>query len=186
MSRVTRRIQPSTGSSPHAPRRRRRGDLVERLGCVLVVAIVVLALSGGGAEGRDEARVLQGQAVFGQRCTACHTIGRGVLVGPDLQGVTERREATWLRVHIQSPSVHHAQDDPLARANREKFRMRMPDLGLSEQEVEAAIAYLQVAARAPVATPAFYAPTLVASLLGIAGLTLLGLRAGRKRVEVRP
>jgi len=105
-----------------------------------------------------------------------------------LQGVTERRDGAWLKVHIQSPSVHHAQNDPVARANLERFRMRMPDLGLTEHEVEAALAYLQVASRAPGAasTPALYVPTLVAALLGVAGLTFLGLRAGRKRVEVRP
>ena len=29
---------------------------------------------------------------FTTRCTACHTFGKGVKVGPDLKGVTERRQ----------------------------------------------------------------------------------------------
>lgn len=153
---------------------------------MLVAAIAAFAPTSVGAQAKGEERVLQGEAVFGQRCTACHTIGRGVLVGPDLQGVTERREGAWLKVHIQSPSTHRAQNDPMALANLKKFAVPMPDLGLTDREVEAAIAYLQVAARAPLAIPALYVPTLVASLLGIAGLTFLGLRVGKKRVEVRP
>lgn len=74
----------------------------------------------------------------------------------------------------------------MALANLRKFAVPMPDLGLTDQEVEAAIAYLQVAARAPLAIPTLYVPTLVASALGIGGLTFLGLRVGKKRVEVRP
>jgi len=163
-----------------------RRRLAGWLGLVLAAVMAALAPTGARAQAGDEERARQGQALFGQRCTACHTVGRGTLVGPDLQGVTERRDRSWLKIHIQSPSVHHAQNDPLALANLERFRMRMPDLGLTDQEVEAAIAYLRGSARAPLALPALYVPTLLASLLGIAGLTFLGLRVGKKRVEVRP
>jgi len=128
----------------------------------------------------------EGEGIFRQRCTACHTIGGGVLVGPDLQGVTKRREEPWLKVQIQSPSVHRAQNDPIAKANLEKFGMSMPDLGLTEQQVEAVIAYLKTAETAPVAIPALYTPTLAIGVLAIAGLTLIGLIVGTKRVEVRP
>lgn len=153
---------------------------------MLVAAIWVFAPTNAGAQGDGEGRVLQGEAVFGQTCTACHTIGRGVLVGPDLQGVTERREESWLKVQIQSPSVHRAQNDPIAMANLEEFRMSMPDLGLTEQQVEAVIAYLKTTETGPVARPAQYIPTLAIGVLVILGLTLIGLIAGNKRVEVRP
>ncbi len=153
---------------------------------MLVAAIWVFAATNVGAQGDGEARVLQGEAVFGQTCTICHTIGRGALVGPDLQGVTERREESWLKVHIQSPSVHRAQNDPIAMANLETFKFRMPDLGLTEQQVEAVIAYLKTGETGPAAIPAKYIPTLVIGLLAIVGITLIGLVAGTKRVEVRP
>lgn len=126
-----------------------------------------------------------GRALFQEKCGVCHTIGRGVLIGPDLQGVTERREEAWLAVHIQSPSIHHAQHDPIAVANLGKFRMRMPDLGLAESQVEAVIAYLKTPETAR-AIPGLYVPTLAIGVLAIVGLTLIGLIVGTKKVEVRP
>jgi mono/diheme cytochrome c family protein len=163
-----------------------KGKVVAGLGLLLVAAIWVFTATNVGAQGEGEERVLQGEAVFGQTCTACHTIGRGVLVGPDLQGVTERREESWLKVQIQSPSVHRAQNDPIAVANLEEFGMPMPDLGLTAQQVEAVIAYLETTEIGPAAIPAEYIPTLAIGVLGIVGLTLIGLIVGTKRVEVRP
>src|SRR5215467_15602236 len=37
-----------------------------------------------------------GQAMFKKICAPCHTIGVGDRVGPDLRGVTQRRERAWL------------------------------------------------------------------------------------------
>jgi hypothetical protein len=37
----------------------------------------------------------EGEQIFVEKCTACHTIGKGRLVGPDLSGVTTRREESW-------------------------------------------------------------------------------------------
>ena len=36
------------------------------------------------------------KALFEQKCAACHTIGKGRLVGPDLAGVNKRRSKKWL------------------------------------------------------------------------------------------
>lgn len=155
---------------------------------VSVVAMWALAATSAAARGEGAGQDLagQGEGIFKQICASCHTIGRGKLVGPDLLGVTERREQSWLRVHIQSPSVHHDQNDPISHENRETFGMRMPDLGLRDQQVEALITYLGTGEAAPAATPALYFPTLALGVLAIVGLTVLGLRAGTKRVEVRP
>jgi|TARA_Y100000031_G_scaffold129810_1_gene149100 mono/diheme cytochrome c family protein len=128
----------------------------------------------------------EGEKTFGQICAACHTIGEGARVGPDLQGVTERREESWLKVHIQNPSVHHDQGDPISVANFEEFGLRMPALGLSEQQVEGVIAYFGTGESAPRSIPDLYAPTLIVGVLVVLALTLLGLRVGTKKVEVRP
>jgi len=153
---------------------------------LLLAAIWASAATSASTQGEGEERVLQGEAIFGQTCAVCHTIGRGVLVGPDLEGVTGRRQESWLKVQIQSPSVHRAQNDPIAKANLEKFGIPMPDLGLTSQQVEAVIAYLGTARTASVAIPAQYAPTLAIGVLAIVGITLIGLIVGTKRVEVRP
>src|SRR4029450_2119355 len=33
---------------------------------------------------------------FTRVCSACHTFGKGSLIGPDLKGVTNRRTRAWL------------------------------------------------------------------------------------------
>lgn len=130
--------------------------------------------------------VLQGEAIFGQKCRGCHTIGQGKLVGPDLEGVTKRRDELWLKVQIQSPSTHRAQNDPISKTNLVQFGVPMPDLGLTAEQVGAVIAYLKSAEKAPVTIPALYAPTLAMGVLAIVALTIIGLVVGTKRVEVRP
>ncbi|HEX9254002.1 MAG TPA: c-type cytochrome, partial [Candidatus Angelobacter sp.] len=55
---------------------------------------------GGGAKFSAEAA-----ATFNKRCTACHTFGKGVKVGPDLKGVTERRKRDWLVKFIHASST---------------------------------------------------------------------------------
>jgi mono/diheme cytochrome c family protein len=44
-----------------------------------------------------------GKRLFETVCIACHTIGGGVRIGPDLQGVTERRDRAWLVRFISDP-----------------------------------------------------------------------------------
>lgn len=156
------------------------------LGFVLLGAIWALGATSAGAQTQGAERVQQGARIFQQTCAACHTIGAGVRVGPDLQGVTERRQESWLKVHIQSPSVHHNQNDPISVANRQQFGLPMPNLGLTDQEVEALIAHLGAGKPAPEAIPALYVPTLGAGVLAIVALTLLALRVATKKVEVRP
>ncbi len=126
-----------------------------------------------------------GRDIFQEKCQVCHSIGAGKVVGPDLMGVTERREESWLKVQIQSPSVHLEQNDPIAMALLEEFRLPMPDLGLTEQQVEAVIAYLKTAEAGQADIPDKYIPTLVVGILAIVGITLIGRIAGTKRVEVR-
>ena len=157
---------------------------------VFLLAIVGLSLmlstsTALAAPPAQDSSEVTGEATFGQICGACHTIGGGIRIGPDLQGVTERREDAWLKVHIWTPSIHHQQNDPISVANREEIGLPMPDLGLSEPEVEAVIAYLKTTTTASPVTPALYVPTLAAGVLAIVALTIFGLSVGRKRVEVR-
>lgn len=152
-----------------------------------VAYIVALSIGGVGPlhAQSDPATASAGEAVFARVCVACHTIGRGKLVGPDLQGVTERREQAWLKVHIQTPSVHHAQGDPIAKENVAAYAIPMPDPGLQKDEVDAVMAFLS-AGTAPAATmPPFFIPVVLISLLLIVAFTAIGLIAGKKRLEVK-
>lgn len=130
----------------------------------------------------------EGKQLFQMRCATCHTIGEGVRVGPDLRGVTERRELAWLQRFILQPDQVIKAGDPIAVALLKEFSIPMPNLGLTASQVEAIIEYLKTTgeAQAPPAVPAPYLPTLAISVAAIIVLTVLGLIAGTKRVEVRP
>jgi len=86
----------------------------------------------------------EGKATFQQRCTACHTIGGGNLVGPDLQGVTERRDQAWLVSFISEPDKMLASGDPTATQLLSEFNnIAMPNLALTDADVAAILAFLQ-------------------------------------------
>ena len=84
-----------------------------------------------------------GEALFIKGCSTCHTVGKGDRVGPDLRGVSSRREHNWLRQFISRPDRVFEAKDPVAMAMLKKYRgIRMPNLGLSEQDAEDVLAYI--------------------------------------------
>ncbi len=85
-----------------------------------------------------------GQYLFTTKCAACHTIGHGDSVGPDLAGVTRARDREWLARYIQAPDRMLAAKDPLATELYTKYKqVNMPNLGLGEADAAALIAFLQ-------------------------------------------
>jgi mono/diheme cytochrome c family protein len=85
-------------------------------------------------------------ATFGKRCTACHTYGKGIKVGPDLKGVTQRRKRDWLLRFIQGSSRVIKSGDPTALKLFADFKQqRMPDwTDLSEKQVNDILDYLDI------------------------------------------
>ena len=76
-----------------------------RLAIQVLALLAVGALAFGSvataappAQSADE-----GQKLFTEKCVACHTIGKGPLVGPDLQGVTTQRDPAWLTKWLSAP-----------------------------------------------------------------------------------
>jgi protein SCO1 len=97
------------------------------------------AMDTGYAMGRQP-----GQAMFKKTCAPCHTIGVGDRVGPDLRGVTERRDPAWLASYIRNPVAARANHDPIAMELMAKFEgVRMPNLGVSDRDAADLIGYLQ-------------------------------------------
>jgi mono/diheme cytochrome c family protein len=88
----------------------------------------------------------EAKAIFQKRCTACHTFGKGVKVGPDLKGVNDRRKHEWLVTFIQrSSAVLQSGDATATKLFQEFKRERMPDWSdLSREQVEAILAYFAV------------------------------------------
>lgn len=84
-----------------------------------------------------------GQAMFKKMCAPCHTIGVGDRVGPDLRGVTTRRDPSWLADFVRNPARLRAEHDPVALALAEQFpTVRMPGLGLTPNDAADLISYL--------------------------------------------
>lgn len=95
-----------------------------------------------------EAKVLnvkaRGQYLFATRCVACHTIGHGVRIGPDLLGVTNVRDHAWLAKFIQKPDEMIAAKDPIAVYLYNKYKqVQMPNVNLGPQDVQYLIEYLE-------------------------------------------
>jgi mono/diheme cytochrome c family protein len=74
-------------------------------------------------------------------CSACHTFGKK-MSGPDLQGVTMRRTATWMEHQILHPEVM-VKEDPISRDLMAKMALQMPNQGLTPDEAKAVIEFLK-------------------------------------------
>ncbi|HEX7843036.1 MAG TPA: respiratory nitrate reductase subunit gamma [Kofleriaceae bacterium] len=96
--------------------------------------------------GTASADPAEAKRIFTTRCMACHTFGKGVKVGPDLKGVTERRQRPWLLKFIRSSSTVIASGDATATALFAQFnQQRMPDwTDLSEAQVNSILDWLAV------------------------------------------
>lgn len=103
-----------------------------------------------------------GEATFQAKCIGCHTVGRGALVGPDLQGVTARQSREWLLNWIVAPDQLIARGDPIALELIKQYPVQMPNMGVSQAEAEAVLVYLDAqpagAAGAIASTQAAAAP----------------------------
>ena len=153
---------------------------------ILVLALLTSVMSLGLVQNSIAAET--GEQVFQKKCAGCHTIGGGKLVGPDLAGVTSRREEDWLFRQIQQPDTLIAEKDPIALQLLQEYNMPMVPLGLEDSEVAAVISYLKsIEQETTVAAglPSQYIPTVIVSIVFLIGLTLIGLRVGRKKVDVR-
>lgn len=85
-----------------------------------------------------------GGYLFRTRCAACHTIGQGDAVGPDLLGVARTRERAWLKRFIKTPDEMLAEKDPIAMELFARYKeVRMPNLRMGDGDVEALIGYLE-------------------------------------------
>jgi protein SCO1 len=87
----------------------------------------------------------QGKQMFKTHCAACHTVGRGDSVGPDLLGVTKVRDRGWLARFIMAPDKVLAANDPIAQALYKKYKqVRMPNPNLRPEDVNTIVRYVEV------------------------------------------
>ena len=91
-----------------------------------------------------------GQYLFQSRCSVCHTIGNGDKIGPDLAGVTTRRERKWVARYLSAPDKLRAEGDPTALELAKKYKtVQMPNQSLGGTDLIAILAYLEAQSSAP-------------------------------------
>ena len=88
---------------------------------------------------------------FRQSCMSCHTIGGGVLVGPDLKNVTARKDRAWLTAFIVNPKAVLDGGDPYALKLKADARGAvMPVIaGMTPQKAAALLDLIEAESKLP-------------------------------------
>lgn len=100
--------------------------------------------------------ISKGESLFRTRCATCHTIGEGHVArkpgkqdfGPDLAGITARRDRAWLTRFMAAPDKMVAEKDPLALALlAEHDNVLMPNFRLSEVDIRLLLGFMEEESR---------------------------------------
>lgn len=104
----------------------------------------VLAILASISHSQDGWTQEPGAQIFQRSCSACHTIGGGRLIGPDLAGMHEKRSQEWLERFVKSPqSMINAGDAEAVALLEEYNNMLMPDSIASEEEIRQVLSYIR-------------------------------------------
>ncbi len=95
--------------------------------------------------------ISKGENLFRTRCSVCHTIGPGdglFRAGPNLLGVTDRRDPEWLDRWLSDPAKMLAAKDPAAVELFKAYNeVAMPNLRLNELERSYLLEYVATESR---------------------------------------
>lgn len=97
----------------------------------------------GSTDGSPLKNFDKGKYLFGRDCIACHTIGHGDKIGPDLLGLVHVRSRQWLTQIIQHPDQVLEEKDPIATALLKKYNVRMPNIYVSDLDAGYIIRYIE-------------------------------------------
>lgn len=128
--------------------------MVRRVPLVLLATLTLgaceRAAEGAGQGGQEDLAFVShpGHELFERSCSACHSIGEGDRIGPDLKGVSERREHDWLVKWIRDP-IGMGQNDPIGKELLATWKnVPMPALGLTDDQITDLLDYVEVVSAA--------------------------------------
>jgi mono/diheme cytochrome c family protein len=85
-----------------------------------------------------------GESLFVKTCKACHTVGQGKVIGPDLYNVHNRRSENWIKRFIKSSQgVINSGDETAVNLFNEFNRSVMPDQPFSNDELNEILLYIK-------------------------------------------
>jgi len=88
-----------------------------------------------------DAGAVAAKMAFESKCFACHSVGGGKKLGPDIAGVTKRRTDAWLTQWLKSPDKMLQTDADAKAMLKEYNNIPMPNQGLSDTEIAQYLAY---------------------------------------------
>src|SRR6185369_11927828 len=99
--------------------------------------------------------ISKGEELFRSRCSSCHTIGVEEAaktelrpIGPDLLGVTWKRDRMWLTRWLKEPNKMLAEKEPLAMALFAEYnKVAMPNMGLNDKDIQDLFGYIEEESR---------------------------------------
>jgi cytochrome c2 len=106
----------------------------------IILQLLILSLTF-----QANAQLPEGESLFKLNCSACHTIGKGKLIGPDLANVESRREIGWIKRFIKSSQTLIQGGDPTALAVYNEYdQVLMPDqVALTLEQIDKILAYIK-------------------------------------------
>jgi mono/diheme cytochrome c family protein len=116
---------------------------------ILSAFLILATLPGLNMQAQED-----GKQLF-QPCAACHTIGGGKLIGPDLKGITERLDRDWLKRFINnSTEVINSGDEYAVKLFEEYNKIPMPPNNFTDEQLEVLLNYIETYDPNAVAEPA--------------------------------
>jgi len=87
---------------------------------------------------------MNGQEIFQNVCAACHSIGKGQLIGPDLKNVEQRHTRSWMYKWIKSSqSMVKSGDADAIKLFNDNNKIVMPDQDISNNKIDEILAFIQ-------------------------------------------
>jgi len=84
---------------------------------------------------------VKGKQDFESKCLACHSIGQGKKLGPDLANLTKRRNDAWITNWLLNPEKMLASDPEAKAMLKEYNNIPMPNQNLTSAEVQQYLKY---------------------------------------------
>ena len=106
-----------------------------RYSCLLIALLLVSYFSFSQPNG---------ESLFKSNCTQCHSVGKGVVIGPDLKDVQKRRLEDWIIKWVHNSQAVVKSGDQYAVDLFNKFnKVAMTSFALKDDEVKAILGYIK-------------------------------------------